>query len=132
MAIEGKLIAGVKELLEMLSSQLTIHVLTADTFGNARHEISAIGCNLEIIDSAMQEMQKEHYVTRLGKDHVIAIGNGANDSYMMWQAALSILVIQQEGACANLFSIADVVCLSIADALKLLLNPMRMTATLRK
>jgi len=132
MAIDGILIDGVAELLEALSSKLSVHVLTADTFGTSKHELAAIGCTLDIIDPEKQEMQKEHYVTNLGKDSVIAIGNGANDSFMMYQAALSIMVIQQEGASVTLYAIADVVCNSITDALKLLLNPLRMTATLRK
>lgn len=132
MAIDGILIDGVAELLEVLSSKLSVHVLTADTFGTSKHELAATGCTLYILDPEKQEMQKEQYVTTLGKDSVIAIGNGANDSFMMFQAALSILTLQQEGACGNLFSIADIVCTSITDALKLLLNPLRVTATLRK
>jgi len=132
MAIDGKLIDGVTELLEELSGKLLIHVLTADTFGTSKHELASIGCTLNILDTGDQEMQKEHFVTNLGKDSVIAIGNGANDSFMMFQAALSILTLQQEGACGSLFSIADIVCTSITDALKLLLNPLRVIATLRK
>lgn len=132
MAIDGKLIDGVAELLEELSGKLAIHVLTADTFGTSKHELATIGCTLNILETGDQEMQKEHFVTNLGKDSVIAIGNGANDSFMMFQSALSIMVIQQEGASVTLYAIADIVCNSITDALKLLLNPLRMTATLRK
>ena len=35
LAIDGKLIDGTKPLLELLSNQLTIHVVTAVTFGTA-------------------------------------------------------------------------------------------------
>jgi soluble P-type ATPase len=51
---------------------------------------------------------------------------------MIKKAALGILVIQQEGASGELMSVSDIVCLSINDALSLLLNPLRIIATLRK
>ena len=36
LACDGLLIKGVRECLTILSAELTIHVLTADTFGKAR------------------------------------------------------------------------------------------------
>ena len=132
LAIDGKLIEGTKPLLELLGNQLTIHVLTADTFGTAERELSGINCILNVLSHDLQDMQKESYVFNLGENHVIAIGNGLNDALMVKCAALGIVVVQKEGASMETLLNADIVCTNILDALELLLNPQRIVATLRK
>lgn len=62
---------------------------------------------------------------------VRATGTGCTHAQMLREAALGIAVIQAEGACAVTLSAADVVCSSIADALDLLLHPLRLSATMR-
>jgi soluble P-type ATPase len=61
----------------------------------------------------------------------VAIGNGANDRLMVARAELGIAVIGPEGAAATTVAAAAVVCPTIASALGLLINPMRLVATLR-
>ena len=41
LAIKGKMIEGTKPLIDVLSNQLTIHVLTADTFGTCKDRLFA-------------------------------------------------------------------------------------------
>jgi soluble P-type ATPase len=59
------------------------------------------------------------------------VGNGRNDRLMLEAAALGLAVILGEGASSATLAAADAVCLSIADALDLLIHPLRLTATLR-
>jgi soluble P-type ATPase len=132
LAIDGKLIPGTKQLLEMLIKQLRVHVITADTFGNSQKELEGIACSHVVISLSEQDAQKARYVTDLGSEHVVAIGNGQNDTLMLRKSAIGIMVVQQEGAFGKLFNDADIVCFSIYDALSLMLNPLRITATLRK
>jgi len=132
LAIDGKMIDGVKPLLEILGTKVSIHILTADTFGTSKAQLSGINCKLEILKPELQDKQKESYVLKLGKDKVIALGNGRNDALMLKQAEIGIAVIQQEGAYAKLFTDCEIVCFSITDALALIINPLRMVATLRK
>jgi soluble P-type ATPase len=40
LSVNGRLLPGVGELLEQLSASLTIHVLTADTFGRVHEELA--------------------------------------------------------------------------------------------
>lgn len=130
-AIDGVLIDGVPQLLHTLSENFQVHVITADTFGTVGREIKNIQCQMHIIEPMNQSQQKADYVTRLGKENVVAIGNGRNDLLMLQTAILGIAVLQKEGAHASLLSTADVICLSIIDALALLTNPLRLIATLR-
>lgn len=132
LAIDGKLIEGTKPLLESLSRQLILHVITADTFGTVKSELSGIKCELKILDPQLQDMQKESYMFYLDENQVVAIGNGLNDALMVKGAALGIVVLQKEGVAMETFLDADIVCTSILDALELLLNPQRIVATLRK
>jgi soluble P-type ATPase len=131
LACDGVLLGGVAELLQGLSSQLALHVVTGDTFGRAREALGGLPCRLVILDATGQSEAKRQYVERLGADTVACIGNGRNDRLMMEIAALGIAVMQAEGASPQTLSAADVVTGDVRDALDLLLHPLRLAATLR-
>jgi soluble P-type ATPase len=131
LALEGRIKAGVAELLADLSRQLQIHIVTAGTFGPVEKEVEAIPCTLKILSGADQTGQKARYVEGLGAENTVCIGNGRNDSAMLKKAKLGILVVQEEGAAVESLLEADIVCRDITEALQLLLHPLRLTATLR-
>jgi soluble P-type ATPase len=128
---DGILLPGVVPRLRELSSRVTIHVITADTNESARSQLADIPCNLKIIGKAAQDRAKLHFGRELGLRKIMAIGNGMNDSLLLKEAALSICVIQSEGAAVKAMCAARIVCRDILDALDLPLNPHRITATLR-
>ena len=131
LAVDGCIIQGVADRLKKLSSVIRVHVLTADTFGTAEKELRGIPVILQVIEKENQESQKLNYVTDLGADKVISIGNGRNDILMLKASALGIGVIQAEGAYSQIINNAQVICTSIIDALSLLTNKNRLIATLR-
>ena len=96
LAVDGRLIDGVKETLQYLSDNLEIHVLTADTFGKARSGLTGIDCKLSILPIDRQDIGKREYVTDLGAEFSVCIGNGRNDRLMLKEASLGIAVIQGE------------------------------------
>lgn len=131
LAIDGKLIAGLKPLLNQLSDQIKIYVLTADTFGTVEKELAGVNCQVFVIEPEEQDKQKKQFVMSLGKENVVAIGNGLNDALMLTSAELGIVLLQAEGAAVKTLMSADVVCRHITDALELLNHPLRLKATLR-
>lgn len=131
LAIDGQLIGGISTLLNKLSEHLSVHVITADTFGTVKETFANTNINVKIIDGKEQGKQKADFITSLNPQSVVAIGNGANDALMLKLAALGIALVQTEGASIQVLLNADIVCTSIADALNLLLNPKRIVATLR-
>ncbi|MDD4204947.1 MAG: ATPase P [Candidatus Delongbacteria bacterium] len=131
LAADGVLLPGVAEKLNQLSSLISIHVITADTYGGAAEKMAGVNCDIIIIEDHYQTEHKKEYVKRLGADNVIAIGNGANDASMVKNAALGISVIQAEGASPSTIFNSNIVCTNILDALDLLFNPTRVSATLR-
>jgi soluble P-type ATPase len=130
-ACDGRIIQGVKERLEHLARSLEIHILTADTFGNVREELSGIPSRLTVIPREYQAEAKLNYVEQLGREHSVCIGNGRNDRLMLKEAELGIAVIQVEGSAVAAIIEADIVTFSVLDALDLLLHPLRLSATLR-
>jgi P-type E1-E2 ATPase len=131
LAADGELLPGVRELLVKLSSSVDIHVITADTFGLAKAQLSGLPATLNIIPNESQSEEKLSFISKLGTDTVFAIGNGRNDKEMLASAAVGVALIQKEGASSAAMASADLICSSIIDALNLLLNPKRLIATLR-
>ncbi|MCU0843873.1 MAG: ATPase P [Spirochaetes bacterium] len=130
-AEDGRLIDGVAELLGTIAGCCTVHVITADTFGKARAALGGLPCGLTVLPVGDQARAKFDYVRSLGSDTVASIGNGRNDRLMLDESALGIAVIQREGAALDAITSADLVCPDIISALELLLNPLRLVATLR-
>jgi len=131
LAIDGQQINGVIKLLGKLSEHLSVHVITADTFGTVKETFANTNINVKIIDGKEQGRQKADFVASLNPQSVVAIGNGANDAQMLKLATLGIAVVQAEGASVQALMNADIICTSIIDGLNLLLNPKRIAATLR-
>ena len=124
----GRLIPGVGERIARLATDLSLHLLTADTFGTARALAEELGISVATIESGQD---KAAVVADLGPDATVAIGNGRNDAAMLRAARLGIAVIGPEGAARDAITAADVVCRSITDALDLLLDDRLLIATLR-
>ena len=131
LAIDGHLISGVAERLKQLAKQLEIHVITANTFGLAADNLRDLPVKLKIISASEQGRQKSQYIQKLGEEQTVAIGNGRNDRFMLMEARLGIATLQKEGTSTEATQAANIVVNSILDALDLLLNPLRLKATLR-
>lgn len=131
LSVDGRLLPGVKELLNNVARVVKLHVLTADTFGTARMALEGVECSLTLLSGEVMDIQKERYIWNLGAEHVIAIGNGNNDRKMLTAARIGVAVIEGEGCSVNALSSAGIAVRSMHDGLGLLLNPDRLKATLR-
>jgi P-type E1-E2 ATPase len=131
-ALDGEPVAGVDGQVALLSADLVIHLVTADTHGKAGETSHRLGCQLARIEARREASQKRALVERLGAEHVVAIGNGANDAQMLAAAAVGIAILGREGLAIDALRAADLVVGGIEDALDLLLHPRRLVATLRR
>ncbi len=133
LTLDGELQPGVGERIPVVRELLTVHLLSADTFGRLGEVASSLGVQAHRLDSHRSEVeQKAQFVRELGAETIVAIGNGANDSAMLGAAALGIGVLGPEGSASVTLNAADVVVASIEIAFDLLLNPRRLVATLRR
>ncbi|MGD9788186.1 MAG: HAD family hydrolase [Sulfuricellaceae bacterium] len=131
LACDGALLPGAGEALRHLAENLTLHVVTADTFGKAREALTGIPCQLAILPEGDQDSAKLRYVEALGAARCACVGNGRNDRLMLAAAALGIAVVHGEGAAVETLLAAKVAAPDINTALGLLLYPQRLVATLR-
>ncbi len=131
LATDGKLIAGLKEILNKLAEYVEIHIITADTFGKAREELKGVNCNLEILPSENQMEAKRDYVKKLGREFCVAFGNGKNDSLMVKEAKFGISILGEEGTYKDTLMNSNLFFKSIVDALRFFIEKKRLIATLR-
>lgn len=132
LAIDGQLMEGVARALNNLRDRLTIHLLTADSHGRQTVIDQQLGLKAVRISPGDEHSQKSAYIRQLGSRHVVAVGQGANDTSMLDEAALGICVLSREGTALATLMAADILVASIYDALELLENPLRIVATLRQ
>jgi len=131
LACDGLLLPGVASTLEGLLDRMELHVMTADIFGKAQSQMLGIPHHFEKLDPDNQATAKRDYVKALGSESTVCIGNGRNDRMMLAEAALGIVVVQEEGAAVEAIEQADMNCTDAVGALKLLTNTRRLMATLR-
>ncbi|MBM3122188.1 MAG: ATPase P [Chloroflexi bacterium] len=132
LAVDGCLIDGAARGLLALADRLTLHLLTADTHGRQATIDGQLGLRAVRIPAGGEAEAKAAYVRGLGSDSVVALGQGANDTSMLREAALGICILGPEGAAVEALMAADVAAPNITEALALLAQPMRLVATLRR
>ena len=131
LALDGRLLPSVRPRLRALALLVSVHVVTADTFGTVERALRGLPCEVVMFASGRQDAAKARYVRALGARRTACIGNGRNDRLMLRVARLGIAVLGREASAAAALAAADVVAPSIEVALDLLLKPLRLTATLR-
>jgi len=131
-ALDGKMIQGVKERVAILSQNLDVFLVTADTNKTAERLLRDLPITLYKIKEAEENDQKLRVVLKKGKNNTVSIGNGCNDISMLKESAIGICIVGREGASAEAMMASDLVVPTINDALDLLLEPHRLRATLRR
>ncbi|GAA6490820.1 MAG TPA: ATPase P [Candidatus Bariatricus faecipullorum] len=130
-AVDGIIPAGVRQRLEQLAAEFTIYVLTADTNGNAKEQCQGLPVILQTFPTGNARDYKKELVKATGSRRCVAVGNGRNDELMLREAALSIAIMDREGAYGRVLREADLCVRSMQDGLDLLLYPNRIIAGLR-
>jgi P-type E1-E2 ATPase len=132
LAVDGQLMDGVAAKVAALRSNLTVHLLTADTHGKQTVIDQQLGLTAIRIAPGGESTQKAEYVRKLGSEKVAAIGQGANDAEMLAAARLGICVMSVEGVAKDTLLAADLIAPDTLSALELLEKPLRIVASLRK
>ncbi|OQY52876.1 MAG: ATPase P [Desulfobacteraceae bacterium 4572_89] len=130
-ALDGKLIKGVKEGIKKYSRQVKFHVITADTFGFVEKELQNIDAVLTIIPKENQAQRKRDYIRNLGADQTLCAGNGSNDRMMLKEAGIGIAVSGKEGLATSSLGAADLLVTDVLDIFGFFQTPERLIACLR-
>lgn len=132
LAVDGELLEGLLLRLRRLRDRLNLHLLTADTHGKQERIDRQLGVKALRVTPGDEGAQKAAYVRRLGRETVVAIGQGANDALMLREAMLGICVLSPEGTAVETLLSADLAVPDIHTALDLLEHPVRLIASLRR
>lgn len=127
LANDGRLL-DIQPLLHELSKVFKVYVLTGDTYGNV-HEAFKM-TNIELVQTKTGR-DKGDFIESLNPKTCIAIGNGTIDKEMLRKAALGIAVIGHEGCSTQAILNSDIVVKSIEEAISLIVNPIKLIATLK-
>ncbi|MFK5937184.1 MAG: haloacid dehalogenase [Sulfurimonas sp.] len=130
-AKDGLLKEEVKPLLEKLTKEYLVHVITADTFGSVQAQLKEYDVSVKILNTDNHTLEKAAFVQSLNAENTVAIGNGNNDAMMIKNAVIGIALLGDEGCSSKTLLESDITCKSIKDALELFLNTKRLIATLR-
>ncbi len=131
LAVDGRLVVGVREKLIQLSESLEIFIVTADSYGYAEDELKEVKCKVHRLTESHEAKQKERFIRKLGAEHVFAMGNGNNDWLMLKRARIGAAVCLSEGVSTEALKSADIFLHSGLETLNLLLNTRRLIASLR-
>jgi soluble P-type ATPase len=131
LSVDGRLLDGVADRIRAIAERVTLHVLTADTFGTAADALAGLPIVFNRLIGPEEARQKADYVRELGPDRTVALGNGNNDHLMLGVARVGVAVIEAEGASVRAVQAADLVVIGATNALDLLLEPRRLRAGLR-
>ncbi|UNC92997.1 HAD family hydrolase [Candidatus Contubernalis alkaliaceticus] len=118
-------------LLNKISQNLKVYIITADTFGIAGEVCSSLQAELTVLKGGGERDEKAAFIKGLGSEETVTLGNGANDELMLEQSVLGIVVIGEEGCCTKSLLKSDIVVKDVDDALRMLLNPDILKAALR-
>ncbi len=132
LAVDGQPVPGIREKINAYAQVFDFHVITADTFGSVEKALDGVNCKIVTIPEKDQDRAKADYLETLGPGATIACGNGANDQFMLKNAALGVAVLLEEGLATRTLLASDILIRNIMDLFGYLENPGRLTACLRK
>jgi len=131
LARDGIIAGSTRERLQVLSENLSLYVMSADTHRTLDQEMKGLPVQVQRVQRTLGAAEKRDFLTRLGAAQTAAVGNGRNDVEMLSVAALGIVILGPEGAAAAALQAAGLVFGHIDDALDALIYPRRLVATLR-
>lgn len=126
----GELIPGVLDRLRKFAAEgVDVYILSGDTRGTLARVFDQTS-GITVVSTRNGE-EKRAFVESIGADVTVCIGNGNIDVPMFKAARLAICTIQAEGATTTALYEADIVVTHVMDALDILCDPLKLTATLR-
>jgi soluble P-type ATPase len=121
-----------KDKINLLSKRARIFIFTT----GEKESVSAVLRNVKAEVIYLKEGEASHgkldLLQQLGPHRTVAMGSGMSDIEMIQNSGLSIGVMSREGTLSEVIAKADLVFMTVVDALDFLLKPLRQKATLGK
>ena len=121
-----------KDKINLLSKRARILIFTT----GEKESVSAVLRNVKAEVVYLREGEasrgKRDLLQQLGPRRTVAMGSGMSDIEMIQNSGLGIGVMSREGTLSEVIGKADLVFMTVVDALDFLLKPLRQRATLGK
>lgn len=135
-SFQGVVRRSVRTRLARLGKLIEVHVLTIDTFGTARRELTRLPVELHFLSRERHnDKEKQQFVLKHEPKHVAAFGNGTIDRLILKTVrdagGLAVAVDNGEGCSVDAILNANILVHGSEQALDLLLEPNSCKATLR-
>ena len=127
--ISKELIKKFKE----LKMYYNIYLVSSDIRGNLKEIAEKLGANyIRVSSKEITEAElKNNELIKLGKDITVTVGNGNNDSLMLKNSLLGLVIIGSEGASIESIMNSDVAFPDPISAIDFLLDEKILIGTLR-
>lgn len=119
-----------KDKINLLSKRVKICILAKGEKESVEETLRKVKAGVFCFNEGEASFRKLELLRQLGASRSVAVGNGVDDVPMIEEASLGICVMSKEGTSSEAMKKADLVMLSILDALDFLLKPLRQKATL--
>jgi soluble P-type ATPase len=130
LACDRRIHPKAKDKINLLSKRTKIFILSKGEKEVIEGSLKKVKADVIYSTEGEASQRKLSFLSQLGKERTVAIGNGTDDASMIGEAGLGICVISKEGAATEALRKAEVVVTNILDALDFLLKPLRQRATL--
>lgn len=128
-ANNGKVSNETLKKMSELTKKFNVYILTADTFGTVEKIFDDTSIKVLIID---EKKDKEYFLKEIGFENTISLGNGQNDLRLISKSKIGIGVLGNEGIFSKLILESDIIIKNIFHFFKMIDNPKKLVATLRK
>ena len=127
--ISKELIKKIKE----LKKNYNVYIVSSDIRGNLKDIAEKLGVNyIKVSSKEISEAElKNNELTKLGKDVTVTVGNGNNDSLMLKNSLLGLVIIGNEGASIESITNSDVAFADPICAIDFLIDEKILIGTLR-
>jgi soluble P-type ATPase len=121
-----------KDKINLLSKRAKVFVFTTGEKARVSAVLRNVKAEVVYLKEGEASRGKLDLLQQLGPRRAVAIGNGMNDVGMIEHSGLGIAVMSREGTLSEVIGKADLVFMTILDALDFLLKPLRQKAVLGK
>ena len=121
-----------KDKINLLSKRAKVFIFTAGEKARVSEVLRNVKAEVIYLKEGEASRGKLDLLEQRGPHRTVAIGSGMGDVEMIEHSALGIGVMSREGTQAEAIAKADLVFMTILDALDFLLKPLRQRATLGK
>jgi soluble P-type ATPase len=132
LATDGRVHPKAKDKLNLLSKRTRIFIFTT----GEKESVSAVLRNVKAEVVYLREGDasrgKHDLLQQLEPHRAVAIGSGVSDIEMIQNSAFGIGVMSREGTLSEVIDKADLVFMTVVDALDFLLKPLRQRTVLGK